>query len=87
MMERNKRKVYTGLVTSNKMNKTITVEITNYKKSPLYGKLVKVTKKVHVHDELEVANIGDTVKIMETRPLSKTKRFRLLDVVTQSKLA
>lgn len=86
-MERNKRKVYTGLVTSNKMDKTITVEITNYKKSPLYGKLVKVTKKVHVHDEDKVANIGDTVKIMETRPLSKTKRFRLLDVVEKSKLA
>ena len=86
-MERNKRKVYTGLVTSNKMDKTITVEITNYKKSPLYGKLVKVTKKVHVHDEDKVANIGDTVKIMETRPSSKTKRFRLLDVVEKSKLA
>ena len=86
-MERNNRKVYTGLVTSNKMEKTITVEITNYKKSPLYGKLVKVSKKVHVHDEDQIANIGDTVKIMETRPLSKTKRFRVLDVVEKSKLA
>lgn len=86
-MERNKRKVYTGLVTSNKMEKTITVEITNYKKSPLYGKLVKVSKKVHVHDEEQIANIGDTVRVMETRPLSKTKRFRLLDVVEKSKLA
>lgn len=86
-MERNKRKVYTGVVTSNKMNKTVTVEITNYKKSPLYGKLVKVTKKVHAHDELEVANIGDTVKLMETRPLSKTKRFRVLEVVTKANIA
>ena len=86
-MERNNRKVYTGVVTSNKMDKTITVEITNYKKSPLYGKLVKVSKKVHVHDEEGIANIGDKVKIMETRPLSKTKRFRLLSIVEKSDLA
>ncbi|VEU80099.1 30S ribosomal protein S17 [Haploplasma axanthum] len=86
-MERNNRKVYTGIVTSNKMEKTITVEITNYKKSPLYGKLVKVTKKVHVHDEEGLAGIGDRVKVMETRPLSKTKRFRLVEVIEKAKLA
>jgi len=86
-MERNNRKVYTGIVTSNKMEKTITVEIINYKKSPLYGKPVKVTKKIHVHDEEGLANIGDTVKVMETRPLSKTKRFRLLEVIQKSDLA
>ena len=86
-MERNNRKVYSGVVTSNKMDKTITVEITNYKKSPLYGKLVKVTKKIHVHDEEGIAGIGDKVKVMETRPLSKTKRFRLLSIVEKSDLA
>lgn len=86
-MERNKRKVYTGLVVSDKMDKTIVVAITNYKKSPLYNKLVKVTKKIHVHDEQGLAGIGDTVKVMETRPLSKTKRFRLLDIVAKSDLA
>ncbi|HKL94915.1 MAG TPA: 30S ribosomal protein S17 [Haploplasma sp.] len=87
MMERNNRKVYSGVVTSNKMDKTITVEITNYKKSPLYGKLVKVSKKIHVHDEEGIANIGDKVKVMETRPLSKTKRFRLIEIIEKSKLA
>ena len=86
-MERNRRKVYTGIVTSTKREKTITVEITNYKKSPLYGKPVKVTKKVHVHDEEGLAGLGDKVRIMETRPLSKNKRFRLLQIVEKSKLA
>lgn len=86
-MERNNRKVYSGVVTSDKMDKTITVEITNYKKSPLYGKLVKVSKKIHVHDEEGIANIGDKVKVMETRPLSKTKRFRLLEIIEKSDLA
>ena len=86
-MERNNRKVYTGVVTSNKMEKTITVEITNYKKSPLYGKPVKVSKKIHAHDEDGTANIGDLVKVMETRPLSKSKRFRLLEVLEKSDLA
>ena len=86
-MERNNRKVYSGVATTNKMDKTITVEITNYKKSPLYGKLVKVSKKIHVHDEEGIANIGDKVKVMETRPLSKTKRFRLIEIIEKSKLA
>ena len=86
-MERNKRKVYTGLVVSDKMEKTITVEITSYKKSPLYNKLVKVTEKIKAHDEEGLAGIGDTVKVMETRPLSKTKRFRLLEIIAKSDLA
>jgi len=86
-MERNKRKVYTGFVTSDKRDKTITVEITNYRKSPLYGKLVKVSKKIHVHDENNEAGIGDRVRVMETRPLSKQKRFRLMEILEKSDLA
>jgi len=85
-MERKQRKVYTGTVVSDKMDKTITVIVDTYKKSPLYGKRVKVSKKFHAHDEAGLAKIGDTVTIMETRPLSKTKRFRLLEVVAKSDL-
>lgn len=85
-MERQTRKVYTGVVTSNKMDKTITVNVDTYKKSPLYGKRVRVSKKFHVHDEEGLAGIGDTVSIMETRPLSKTKRFRLVKVLRKSDL-
>ena len=85
-MERNQRKVYTGTVVSDKMDKTITVVVDSYKKSPLYGKRVKVSKKFHVHDEEGLASIGDTVTIMETRPLSKTKRFRLLAVIAKADL-
>jgi small subunit ribosomal protein S17 len=85
-MERNQRKVYTGVVTSNKMDKTITVAVNTYKKSPLYGKRVRVTKKFHAHDEEGLAGMGDTVSIMETRPLSKTKRFRLLKVIEKADL-
>jgi small subunit ribosomal protein S17 len=66
------------------MDKTITVVVDTYKKSPLYGKRVKVSKKFHVHDEEGLANIGDQVTIMETRPLSKTKRFRLLEVIAKA---
>jgi small subunit ribosomal protein S17 len=83
-MERNQRKVYTGIVVSDKMDKTITVVVDTYKKSPLYGKRVKVSKKFHAHDEEGLAKIGDTVTIMETRPLSKLKRFRLLEVVAKA---
>lgn len=82
-MERNQRKVYVGTVVSDKMEKTITVLLERYKKHPLYGKRVKFSKKVAVHDEANVAKIGDVVKIMETRPLSKNKRFRLVEVVEQ----
>jgi small subunit ribosomal protein S17 len=85
-MERNSRKVYNGTVVSNKMDKTITVSVDTYKKSPLYGKRVKVTKKFHVHDEEELAGMGDLVSIMETRPLSKTKRFRLVKVLQKADL-
>ena len=85
-MECQTRKVYTGVVTSDKMDKTITVSVDTYKKSPLYGKRVRVSKKFHVHDEEGLAGIGDTVSIMETRPLSKTKRFRLVKVLQKSDL-
>ncbi|MEO8584252.1 MAG: 30S ribosomal protein S17, partial [Flavitalea sp.] len=75
----------TGLVTSNKMDKTITVAIERKVKHPIYGKFVKKTTKFHAHDEKNECTIGDTVKIMETRPLSKTKRWRLVEVVEKAK--
>jgi small subunit ribosomal protein S17 len=81
MSERNQRKVYTGRVVSDKMDKTITVLVETYKKHPLYGKRVKYSKKFKAHDELNEAKAGDVVRIMETRPLSATKRFRLVEVV------
>lgn len=84
MTERNQRKVYTGRVVSDKMDKTITVMVETYKKHKLYGKRVKYSKKFKAHDELNAANIGDVVRIMETRPLSATKRFRLLEVVEKA---
>ncbi len=80
-MERNNRKVYTGVVSSNKCDKTITVVVDTYRKDRLYGKRVKKSTKFHAHDENNEANIGDVVKIMETRPLSATKRFRLVEIV------
>ncbi len=80
-MERNNRKVYTGYVSSNKGDKTITVVVDTYRKDRLYGKRVKQSSKFHAHDENNEANIGDVVKIMETRPLSATKRFRLVEIV------
>ena len=76
METRNLRKERTGVVTSNKMDKSITVAIKWKEKHPIYGKFVNKTKKYHAHDEKNECNIGDTVKIMETRPLSKTKRDR-----------
>ncbi len=79
--ERNQRKVYTGRVVSDKMDKTVTVMIETQKKHALYGKRVKYSKKLKAHDELNEAKIGDVVRIMETRPLSATKRFRLLEIV------
>jgi small subunit ribosomal protein S17 len=81
MSERQQRKVYTGRVVSDKMDKTITVMIETQKKHSLYGKRVKYSKKFKAHDEQNEAKIGDVVRIMETRPLSATKRFRLLEVV------
>ena len=85
MAERNLRKMRVGVVTSNKMNKTITVAIERKVKHPIYGKFVKKTSKFHAHDEKNECSIGDTVKIMETRPLSKTKRWRLVEVVEKVK--
>lgn len=84
-MERNLRKERTGLVTSDKMEKTITVSIERKVKHPIYGKFVKTTKKFKAHDEKNDAKSGDTVKISETRPLSKTKRWRLVEVVERAK--
>ncbi|MCK1997726.1 SSU ribosomal protein S17P [Paenisporosarcina quisquiliarum] len=84
MTERNQRKVYTGRVVSDKMDKTISVLIETHKKHKLYGKRVKYSKKFKAHDEQNEAQIGDIVRIMETRPLSATKRFRLLEVVEKA---
>jgi small subunit ribosomal protein S17 len=81
MEERNDRKVQIGKVVSNKMEKTIVVAIETYKKHNLYHKRIKVTKKFKAHDENNDAKIGDVVKIMETRPISKDKRWRLVEIV------
>ncbi len=85
MLERNLRKTRTGFVSSNKMDKTITVAIERKVKHPLYGKFVKKTSKFHAHDEKNECSIGDLVRIMETRPLSKTKRWRLVEVMEKVK--
>lgn len=84
-MERNLRKTRTGKVTSNKMDKTITVAIEDHVKHPLYKKIVKRTYKLKAHDEQNQCNIGDTVKVMETRPLSKDKRWRLVEIIERAK--
>lgn len=84
MSERNARKVLIGKVVSDKMDKTIVVAIETYKKHDLYHKRIKHTKKFKAHDENNTAKIGDTVKIIETRPLSKDKRWRLAEVVEQA---
>ncbi|MBM7569395.1 30S ribosomal protein S17 [Paenibacillus sacheonensis] len=81
MSERNARKVQVGKVVSDKMDKTIVVAIETYKKHDLYHKRIKYTKKFKAHDENNQAKIGDVVKVMETRPLSKDKRFRLVEIV------
>ena len=82
--ERNQRKVYQGRVVSDKMDKTIVVVNETQKKQSRYGKRIKYSKKYKAHDENNVAKIGDIVKIMETRPLSSTKHFRLVEVVEES---
>ncbi len=84
MTERNQRKVYTGRVVSDNMDKTVTVLVETYKKHTLYGKRVKYSKKFKAHDENNVAKVGDIVRIMETRPLSATKRIRLVEVVEKA---
>ena len=81
----NLRKERTGVLTSNKMDKSITVAIKWKEKHPIYGKFVNKTKKYHAHDEKNECGIGDTVKIMETRPLSKTKRWRLVQIIERAK--
>ena len=81
---RNQRKVYQGRVVSDKMDKTITVVVETYKNHKVYGKRVKYSKKFNAHDENNEAKVGDIVKIMETRPLSATKRFRLLEIVEKA---
>ena len=83
-MERNSRKVYVGRVVSAKNDKTITVLVETYRKHPLYGKRVKYSKKFRAHDELNTAKEGDIVEIMETRPLSATKRFRLVKIFQEA---
>ena len=85
METRNFRKECIGVVSSNKMDKSITVAVKWKEKHPMYGKFVNKTKKFHVHDEKNECNIGDTVRIMETRPLSKTKRWRLVEIIERAK--
>ena len=85
MSERNLRKTRIGVVSGNKMNKTITVSVERKVKHPIYGKFVKKTTRFHAHDEKNECGVGDVVRIMETRPLSKTKRWRLLEVVEKAK--
>ena len=84
-MERNLRKTRTGKFVSNKMQKTVVVAVEDHVKHPLYGKIVKRTYKLKAHDENNECNIGDTVKVMETRPLSKDKRWRLVEIVEKAK--
>ena len=86
-MEKNNRRVLTGTVVSDKMDKTITVLVETYENHPLYKKRVKSSKKYKAHDENGVASMGDTVKIMETRPLSATKYFRLVEVVQKASIS
>ncbi len=83
--ERNLRKTRTGKVVSNKMDKTIVVAIEDNVKHPLYGKIIKTTKKFKAHDEKNECNVGDKVKIMETRPISKDKNWRLVEIIEKAK--
>ena len=83
--ERNARKVYQGRVVSDKMDKTIVVAIRTRVKHPLYGKIMNRTSKIKVHDEENQCGIGDTVRIMETRPLSKDKHWRLVEIIEKAK--
>lgn len=85
MEERNHRKERVGVVVSDKMQKSIVVAIKDREQHPLYGKFVKKTKKFHAHDENNDAHVGDIVRIMETRPLSKSKRWRLVEIVEKAK--
>ncbi len=82
---RNLRKVRVGRVVSEKMNKTVVVAIEDNVKHPIYGKIIKRTLKVHAHDEENACGVGDKVEIMETRPLSKTKRWRVVEIIEKAK--
>ena len=84
-MDRNLRKTRVGLVTSDKMDKTIVVSIVDNVKHPLYGKIVKRTYKLKAHDENNECKVGDRVRVMETRPLSKDKRWRLVEIISRAK--
>ncbi len=84
-MERNLRKIRTGKVVSDKMDKTITVAVVDNVKHPLYGKIMKRTYKLKAHDEENQCGIGDVVRVMETRPLSKDKRWRLIEIIEKAK--
>ena len=84
-IERKRRKTRIGIVSSDKMDKTITVNVERKIKHPIYGKFLKKTTKFHAHDEQGTAGIGDVVRIMETRPMSKTKRWRLVEIVEKAK--
>jgi small subunit ribosomal protein S17 len=83
--ERNLRKTRIGVVSSNKMDKTVVVAVERKVQHPIYGKFLKKTTKFHAHDEKNECSIGDTVRIMESRPLSKTKRWRLVEIVEKAK--
>jgi small subunit ribosomal protein S17 len=85
METRNLRKTRIGLVSSDKMDKTITVTVKYKEKHPIYGKFVNKTKKYHAHDEKNEAQVGDRVLLMETRPLSKSKRWRLVEIIEKAK--
>ncbi len=85
MIERKSRKTRIGIVKSSKMEKTITVAVERKIKHPLYGKFLKKTTSFHAHDETNTATAGDVVRIMETRPLSKTKRWRLVEIIEKAK--
>ena len=85
MEERNLRKTRVGIVVSDKMDKTIVVAVRDNVRHPLYKKIVKRTYKLKAHDEENTANVGDTVKVMETRPISKDKRWRLVEVMERAK--
>ena len=85
MEERNLRKTRVGIVVSDKMDKTIVVAVRDNVRHPLYNKIVKKTYKLKAHDEENTCNVGDTVKVMETRPLSKDKRWRLVEIVERAK--
>ena len=83
--ERSLRKTRVGMVVSDKMNKTVVIAIEDNVKHPVYGKIIKHTLKVHAHDEANECGIGDKVKIMETRPLSKSKRWRVVEIIEKAK--